>query len=219
MLNITVDGHAASGKSVLAKEIAKSLGIKVFETGAMYRALACEWDARNLGNFTEKKVREFLKDLSISVKFIDGKQHTIVNGTDYTEFLRLEKISMLSVRISPFKEIREKVKLIQREFASENDCVMEGRDIGSVVLPNADFKFFITAPVEVRAERRFLQEKEKQPKLKLSDVLEDLKERDFLDETRKIAPLKITEDSIIINTAGKTIKESLNDCLIYIYQN
>ena len=123
---------------------------------------------------------------------------------------------MLSVKLSPYKVLREMVKDIQREFANKNDCVMEGRDIGSVVLPDADYKFFITAPVEVRAERRFLQEKANQPKIKYEKVLKDLKKRDYLDETRKIAPLVKTENSIVIDTAGKTIEESLAECLSYI---
>ena len=215
-MNIAVDGYAASGKSVIAKEIAKALNIKVFDTGAMYRAIACEWEARNLGKVTKGKMDKFLKTITISVKFISDKQHTYVNGVDYTPVLRLEKISMLAVLVSPFASLRELVKGIQRDFAKNNDCVMEGRDIGSVVLPNADYKFFITAPVEIRARRRYEQEIQNQPDLDFNKVLEDLKKRDKLDETREIAPLKTVEDSIIINTAGKSIPETLKECLSYI---
>lgn len=215
-MNIAVDGHAASGKSVIALEIAKALKINVFDTGAMYRALACEWEARNLGKVTKRKIDKFINSITISVKFISGKQHTYVNGVDYTPVLRLEKISMLAVLISPFPNLRELVRNIQRDYALNNDCVMEGRDIGSVVLPNADYKFFITAPVEIRARRRYEQEIQNQPDLDYKKVLEDLKKRDKLDEEREVGPLKVVEDSIVINTAGKSISETLNECLSYI---
>ena len=215
-MNIAVDGHAASGKSVIALEIAKALKINVFDTGAMYRALACEWEARNLGKVTKRKIDKFINSITISVKFISGKQHTYVNGVDYTPVLRLEKISMLAVLISPFPNLRELVRNIQRDYALNNDCVMEGRDIGSVVLPNADYKFFITAPVEIRARRRYEQEIQNQPDLDYKKVLEDLKKRDKLDEEREVGPLKMVEDSIVINTAGKSISETLNECLSYI---
>ena len=215
-LNIAIDGHACSGKSVLAREIAKALKIQVFDTGALYRALACEWDERKLGAVTKNKIDGFSKSAEVLVKFINGSQHTFVNGKDYTERLRLESISVLSSKIASYQALRDVVLDIQREFAKNNDCVMEGRDIGSQVLPDADYKFFITAPVEVRAQRRFEQEKQNQRDLTFDQVLKDLKERDHKDETRKVAPLKTAPDSIIINTAGKTIEESLEECLGYI---
>lgn len=213
---IAVDGYAASGKSVIAKELAKTLKIQVFDTGALYRALACEWDAKGNNKINRASIDKFARSVTVSVKFIEGKQHTFVNGRDYTPFLRLEKISNLSSQISPFQVLRDVVIDIQRDFAKNNDCVMEGRDIGSNVLPNADYKFFVTAPVELRARRRFEQEKINQPNLDYLDVLKDLKERDKKDETREVAPLKPVEDSIIINTAGKSITETLNECLSYI---
>ena len=215
-MNIAVDGYAASGKSVIAREIARALDINVFDTGAMYRGIACEWDSQNLGEPTLEKVSTFVKGISISVKFIEGKQHTYINGRDYTDFLRLEKISMLAVLLSPYKVVREKVTEIQRTFASSHDCVMEGRDIGSIVLPNAEYKFFVTAPVEVRAKRRYDQEIINQPDLKYEKVLEDLKKRDYLDKTREVSPLIKVKDSIVIDTGGKTIDESLEECLSYI---
>ena len=215
-MNIAIDGYAGSGKTVLAKESAKALNIKVFDTGAMYRAIACEWDAKNLGKITKSKVEKFLKNLTISVKFVNGNQRTFVNGTDYTPLLRLEKISMLSVLISPFPSLREFVRKVQRDFAKNNDCVMEGRDIGSEVLPNADVKLFITAPVEVRAMRRYTQLKANQPDIEYNKVLEDIKERDFLDESREVGALKIVPDAIVINNCNKSIAESLNECLKHI---
>ncbi len=214
-MNIAIDGHAASGKSIIAKGIAKKLDFNVFDTGALYRAIACEWDKRNLGESNEQKIAKFIKTIDINIEFINGEQHTFINSFDYTPYLRQEKISVLSSKLSPYPLVREKLRNIQREFAKNNDCVMEGRDIGSEVLPNADFKFFITAPVEVRAKRRFEQQKadDSTPYIK---VLEDLKARDFADENRSISPLKTVKDSIIINTAGKSPEESIDECISYI---
>lgn len=213
-MNIAIDGHAASGKSVIAVGLAKKLGINVFDTGALYRAIACEWDKRNLGEHNEKKMRSFIQNIEIDVKFIDGIQHTYINNYDYTPYLRQEKISVLSSLLAPYPMLREKLRERQRKFAMENDCVMEGRDIGSEVLPNADCKFFITAPVEIRAQRRFEQQKGKD--VPFEKVLKDLKDRDYADENRAVSPLKVVGDSIIINTAGKTPEESVDECLSYI---
>lgn len=213
-MNIAIDGHAASGKSVIAVGIAERLGVNVFGTGALYRAAACEWEKRGLGQHNEDKMNDFVKSINFDVKFIDGVQHTYINGFDYTSFLRQEKISVLSSILSPYPQLREKLRKMQRKFAKENDCVMEGRDIGSEVLPNADYKFFITAPVEVRAERRFKQQKGKDATFE--QVLQDLKDRDYADENREISPLKIVKDSIIINTAEKSQEESIEECMSYI---
>lgn len=214
-MNIAIDGHAASGKSVIAKGVAKKLGFNVFDTGALYRAIACEWDKRGLGESDEQKIADFIKTIEIKVEFACGEQHTFINGFDYTPYLRQEKISVLSSKLSPYPAVRAKLRGIQREFARSNDCVMEGRDIGSEVLPKADYKFFITAPVEVRAKRRFEQQKA-DDLTPYDKVLEDLKARDYADENRSISPLKIVEDSIIINTEGKTPEESIDECVSYV---
>jgi len=213
-MNIAIDGHAASGKSVIAVGVADKLGVNVFDTGALYRAAACEWDNRGLGQHNQEKMDNFVKSIKFDVKFIDGEQHTYINGFDYTPFLRQEKISVLSSILAPYPQLRAKLRKMQRKFAKENDCVMEGRDIGSEVLPKADYKFFITAPVEVRARRRFEQQKGKDASFE--QVLKDLKERDYADENRAVSPLKIVKDSIIINTAGKTPQESVDECVAYI---
>lgn len=213
-MNIAIDGHGASGKSVIAIGIAKRLGTNVFDTGALYRAVACEWDKRGLCSPNNEKMNSFVKSIKFGVKFMDGVQHTYINGFDYTPFLRQEKISVLSSILAPYPQLRAKLRRMQRKFAKENDCVMEGRDIGSEVLPKADYKFFITAPVEVRARRRFEQQKGKDASFE--QILQDLKERDFADENRAVSPLKIVKDSIVINTAGKTPEESIDECMTYI---
>ena len=214
MLNIAIDGHVASGKSVVAKEIAKRLNIKVLDTGAIYRGLACEFKEKGLGEPNEKVVSEFIKDVDVAVEFIDEQQHVIVNKTDYTPYLRLEEISTLSSKISPYPALRGKVLEIQRAFAKENDCVMEGRDIGTDVLPNADVKIFITASAEVRARRRYEQVKD--GSVSFEKVLADLIERDYKDEHRTVAPLKPAQDSIILDTSNMTLDEVIERCISII---
>lgn len=217
MLNIAIDGHVASGKSSVAKGIAKKLGIKVLDTGAIYRGLACAYKEMGLGDVSLPNIELFIERVNVSVVFQEDGQHVIINGKDYTSFLRLEETSSLSSQISPFPILREKVMLIQREFAKANDCVMEGRDIGTDVLPNADVKFFVTASEEVRAARRFAQVKES-GSVTFQQVLADLKARDYKDENRKVAPLRPAKDSIIIDSGEMTLEETIEKCIDLIKQ-
>lgn len=211
MLNIAIDGHVASGKSVLAKAIASNLGIKVFETGAIYRGLACAFkETGHVVNF--ENVEKFIQGINVKVEFIEGIQHVIVNGVDYTSMLRLEEISVLSSAISPFKNLRNVVLDIQRNFAKENDCVMEGRDIGTEILPNANVKFFVTASQEVRAQRRYDQIKDKST-TSYQHILDDLKLRDYRDENREVSPLKKAEDAILIDSSDMALEEVIEKCL------
>ena len=217
MINIAIDGHVASGKSTVAHELAKRLGFKVLDTGAIYRGLACAYKESGLGEITQDNISKFIMKASVKVEFYDEVQHVIVNNKDYTEFLRLEETSMLSSQISPFPILREKVMKIQRDFSLNNNCVVEGRDIGSEVLPNAQVKFFITASAEVRAKRRYEQLKDKS-KTTFQQVLDDLLARDYKDEHREVAPLRTVEDSIIIDTSNMTLDETVNKCIEIVKQ-
>lgn len=217
MINIAIDGHVASGKSTVAHEVAERLGFKVLDTGAIYRGLACAYKEGGFGEINQSNIENFISKTSVKVEFISGKQHVFVNDKDYTAWLRLEETSRLSSQISPFPILREKVMQIQRTFANENDCVVEGRDIGSEVLPNAQVKFFITASEEVRAKRRFDQLQEKS-QTAYQQILEDLRARDYKDEHREVAPLRIVEDSIVIDTSNLTLDETINKCIELIKQ-
>ncbi len=212
MLNIAIDGHASSGKSILAKLLAKKLNLKLFNTGEIYRAIACHY--REMFDFevNEKNINKLIENLKVKVEFEDDNQIVYVNDKVYTKFLREEEISLLASQISPFPQLREKVNSIQRQFANLNDCVMEGRDIGSEVLPNANYKFFITADVKVRAKRRHAQMAD----IDFQMVLEDLIKRDYSDEHRKVAPLKPAKDAIIIDNSELTIEETVEKCYNYI---
>lgn len=209
MINIAIDGHSGSGKSSVAMLLAQKLGFKVLDTGAIYRGMACEFDSQGL-KVEEKVIKQFAENLKIEVFFKEGVQHVSVNGTDWTSHLRELKISALSSQISPFPILRDKVTIIQRKFAKENNCILEGRDIGSVVLPNADVKLFITASVEERARRRLLQLSDN--KESYEEILENLKLRDYRDEHREVAPLKVASDAIVIDTTNLNLEETVEKC-------
>ncbi len=209
-MNIAIDGYAGSGKSSIAHALAKKLGIKVLDTGAIYRGLACAYRGKFGIKITEENVLNFIKDLKVDVYFDGEIQKVVVNSKDYTPFLREEEISNMASTISAYKQLRESILNIQREFAQNNDCILEGRDIGTIVLPDADVKFFITASVEIRAERRYLQMEGQNDRPSLDEILKDIKTRDFNDEHREVAPLKVADDAIIIDTSYSTIEDSVN---------
>lgn len=213
MLNIAIDGHVGSGKSTLAHGIAEKLNLKVLDTGAIYRGMACAYKESGRKEPNEKLIDEFIKDIEVRIEFIDDIQHVLVNNVDYTPFLRLEETSMLASKVSKFPNLRKKVLHIQRDFANENDCVVEGRDIGTEVLPNAQIKFFLTAGEEKRAMRRYLQIKDNPNSPSYEEILADLKKRDYNDEHRDVAPLKPAEDSIFLDNGNLTLEETIEKCV------
>ncbi len=213
MLNITIDGHGGSGKSTLARVIAERLNIKVLNTGLIYRAIACSYCEKGLGNPTAEVVDKFMEQININLVFIDDVQKVLIDGKDYSHKLRDEEISILSSQLSKFPSLRARVLDIERDFAYKNDCILEGRSIGSVTLPNADVKLFVTASVEERAKRRMQQFKEKNIDISYEKVLQDLKERDYNDEHRPIAPLIISPDSIIVDSTNMTLEETIEYCI------
>lgn len=210
---IAIDGVACSGKGTISKRLGEILNINVFDTGAMYRAIAVEWDKQNMGEIKEEKIASFLDSFEISVDFIDRKQVTLINGVDYTSQLRTPHISDLSSLLSAYHIVREKVMKLQRSYASKNSCIMEGRDITSEVLPNADFKFFMTGDLKVRTERRLAQLKEKGEIYSYDEIYRELKERDFRDMNRNFGRLRIVKDAIIVDTTNNTVAESVKFCL------
>jgi len=210
MINIAIDGTAGSGKSTVAKKLTEKLNYKLLNTGEIYRSLACAFDEEFNCEPNTQNIEKFLKDKMVEIRFQDFNQYVFVNGVCYKDKLRTEQISILTSKISVFQSLRDKLLIIQRDFAKQNDCIMEGRDIGTIVLPNADIKFFITASQEERAKRRFLQVKDNKTTYEM--VLEDLKDRDFRDMNREVAPLKPAIDSIIIDNTHLTIDENVEKC-------
>ncbi len=215
MFNVTIDGKAGCGKSTLAEELSKRLDLKKFNTGAVYRGITCEY----LNKYGEKLpneevIEEFLNNLELSVVFDDNnEQHIIVNGKDYTSRLREEIISNFVANIAPFDNLREKVREIQRTFAKNYNCIMEGRDIGTVVLPFAQCKLFITASNRVRAERRYEQLKGTENCPTVDELVAELDERDFKDINREHGALLPAEDSIIIDNSNETLEQTITRCV------
>lgn len=210
MYQIAIDGHSGSGKSAFAKGIAKELGFYHLNTGDIYRAMACAYKERGYSEVTEENVSQFIEKLKIDVVFEEGKQVVYIDEKQYTTQLRTEEISALSSMISPYKNLRAKVLQVQRDFASKNNVVMEGRDIGSTILPNANVKIFLTADVKVRAERRYKElPAEEKKKTSLEEVMEDLKERDYRDEHREVAPLCVAQGAVVLDNSNINLEQTI----------
>ena len=214
MFTITIDGKAGCGKSTLAEELSKKLNFKKFNTGAVYRGITCEY-FKKFGQKkpTEEIIKNFVKDLNVVVKFNKNVQEVIVNNTNYTSRLRDEEVSNFVALVSPFDEVRAKVRQIQRDFAKDYDCIMEGRDIGTVVLPNAQCKLFVTASNEVRAKRRLEQLKNEKNPPTYEELLQELNDRDYKDEHREHGAMLPAEDSVIVDNSNETLEQTLNRCL------
>lgn len=208
-MKIAIDGPAGSGKSTIAKKVAKTLGIEYIDTGAMYRALAFYMNENNLSLQELKNEMDF-----INIEF--KKERTFINGKDISDFIRTNEISSLASKVSKDKEIREKLVDLQRKLADKVSCVMEGRDITSVVLKDAEYKFYLDANPRVRAKRRLNDLKGKDSKITLDELIAEIEERDKRDKTRVNSPLQITKDSNYIDTSEMTVEDVVNKILSYV---
>ncbi len=210
MINVAIDGPAGAGKSTVARAAAKELGFIYVDTGALYRAVGVYCLRNNVITTDADCVGSVLKDITVELKFIDGVQHVFLNGDDVSTEIRLPEASMAASNVSAIPSVRAFLFDLQREIAAKNNCLMDGRDIGTVVLPDAKVKIFLTADPEERAMRRFKELHEKGSTVTYKEVLDDLMVRDYNDSHREIAPLKPAEDSVVINTTGYTLEESIN---------
>lgn len=203
--NIAIDGPAGAGKSTIAKAASKQLGFIYVDTGALYRAVAFEMISDGITPNDKEKVCEKLKEFAdgyFSLRFIDGVQHVFSGEKDVSGMIRTPEVSMGASAVSAIPEVRKFLFDLQRKIASENNVIMDGRDIGTVVLPNADLKIFLTASAEVRAERRFKELAEKPDCPSLEQVLADIKQRDYNDSHREISPLKQANDAVLADTSN-----------------
>ena len=213
MVNVAIDGFTGCGKTTLTKALCEKTGFKMLDTGAIFRGIACAFVDAGLEEMNDEVVDRFVQDLKVEAKFIDDKQHVFVNEVDQTANLRTEKISQMASKISAFAKVREFMVQISRDFASKNDCIVEGRDIGSVVLPNAQVKIFLTADEKVRAQRRLDQLHQMGKEAIFDDVLKDLQERDYRDSHREVAPLKKVDDAVLVDNTNMSFEETINHCL------
>ncbi|MBO4262565.1 MAG: (d)CMP kinase [Clostridia bacterium] len=216
MINIALDGPAGSGKSTVAKIIAKKLDILYLDTGAMYRACGLKCQKEGVSVEDEQKVRELTENIDLDVVYEKGAQVTCLDGEDVSGKIRTPEISMLASRVSAYPFVRVKMVEKQREIAASTDCVLDGRDIGTYVLPNAKYKFFVTADDRIRAERRYKELTEKGQKVDFDTLYEELKRRDYNDSHREFAPLKQADDAILIDTSGIDADEVAKKILSYV---
>lgn len=205
--NVAIDGPAGAGKSTVAKRVAKELGFVYVDTGAMYRALAVFFLKQGLKPEDTEKIVQSCKDANVSIGYEDGVQQVYLNGENVTSMLREEAVGNMASVSSAIKEVRAQLLELQRELARTKDVVMDGRDIGTNILPNADVKVYLTASVETRAKRRYLELQEKGVACDLQEIAHDIEERDTRDMNRDIAPLRQAEDAVLVDSSNMTIDE------------
>lgn len=207
-VSIAIDGPAGAGKSTIARRLAAEMGYRYVDTGAIYRTVAYFMDLWGVSPKDVDGVSRYIDELTVGIEYDEnGLQHMLMNGMDVTEDIRSQDISQKASLISAHACVREMLLDMQRELAEQYDVVMDGRDIGTVVLPKATVKIFLTASAEVRAQRRFQELSTKGVKTKYETVLKEIQQRDYQDTHREIAPLKMARDSIKVDTSEMTIDE------------
>jgi CMP/dCMP kinase len=217
---ITIDGPAASGKSTVAERVANEIGYLYFDTGVMYRAVTLAAFNKGIDPENEKEVTDLAERVKIDVRpphKNDGRQYDVfLDGEDVTWDIRTPRVNQNVSLVSTYKGVRDTMTSQQRSIGLKKDVVMVGRDIGTIVLPEADIKIYLDASVEERAKRRFLEEQKRGVHVELDKLILSMKERDRLDSTREIAPLKPAEGAVILDTTEKTIEEVVADVLCVI---
>ncbi len=209
MISIALDGPAGAGKSSLAKAAARELGFIYVDTGALYRAIGLKFLQSGYDTTLNCDIDNVLEGIDITLEFIDGVQHVYLNGKDVSEEIRTPNASMMASAVSAKPPVRAFLLDMQRKLAENNNVLMDGRDIGTVVLPNATIKVFVTASVAERATRRFKELQEKGDSSTYEEVYRDIEQRDYNDSHREIAPLRPADNAIIFDTTGNTLEQSL----------
>ncbi|MFC2582627.1 MAG: (d)CMP kinase [Lachnoanaerobaculum saburreum] len=216
MYNIAIDGPAGAGKSSIAKALSKKLGFVYIDTGAMYRAVALFFLENGIKDSSDNEIDKLLDKLDINIKYTDGEQRVFLNNVDVSDKLRQEEIGKLASRFSAVKSVRKKLVALQRKLAKKENVIMDGRDIGTVVLPNADLKIYLSAGSKVRAKRRYLELIEKgfdRAALDEKAIENEIIKRDEADMNREISPLKKAEDAYCLDTSNMTFNEVVSKIL------
>ncbi|MBQ6380380.1 MAG: (d)CMP kinase [Clostridia bacterium] len=215
-IKVAIDGPSGAGKSSIAKAASKVLGFVYVDTGALYRTVALNALRKGADPKNAEQVIATLENLKVTLGFVEGTQHVYLNGEDVSDKIRTPEISMGASAASAIPEVRKFLFNLQREIADANNCIMDGRDIGTVVLPDAKVKIFLTASPEIRAERRYKELCEKGTETTFEEVLADVKQRDYNDSHREIAPLKATEESVIVDTTELDLEQSIQAVIAVI---
>ena len=213
MINIAIDGPAGAGKSTIAKRVAKALSYIYVDTGAMYRAMALYLHRNGIDAGDTEKIAAACTGADISIEYRDGEQVVLLGGENVNPYLRTQEVSAMASRSSAVPQVRTRLVELQQELAAAQNVVMDGRDIGTVVLPDAQVKIYLTASVEVRARRRFLELQEKGEPAVLEEIAAEIAERDHRDMTREVSPLRQAEDAVLVDTSDMGIDEVADQTL------
>ncbi len=208
--SIAIDGPAGAGKSTIAKSVANKLGYIYVDTGALYRAIGLYVSSNGAATTDAKKVEGMLNDVKVELKYVNNAQRVYLNGADVSEDIRTPDMSMHASNVSAIPAVREFLFDLQRDISKSNNIIMDGRDIGTVVLPNANVKIFLTASPQERANRRYNEHMKKGQQVDYDELLAEIIQRDYNDSHRDIAPLKQADDAILVDTTGNELVKSIN---------
>lgn len=218
MYSIAIDGPAGAGKSTIAKTIAKKMGFVYVDTGAMYRAIALYFLRKGVDGRDGETIEKLCPDIHVTIEYQDGEQQVLLNGENVSGYIRTEEVGAMASLTSAQPAVRAALLQLQRDMAKSADILMDGRDIGTNVLPNADLKIYLTASVKVRAKRRYDELVAKGVSCQLADIEKDIEERDHQDMTREIAPLKKAEDAYLLDSSDMTIEQVVDAVIARFHQ-
>ena len=215
--NIAIDGPAGAGKSTIARKVAEKLSFIYVDTGAMYRSMALYFIRHDIAAQDEEKIAAACPDIDVSIAYQDGEQQVILNGENVNGLIRTEQVSMMTSDTSKYPVVREKLLSLQRGLAEKENVIMDGRDIGTCVLPNADVKIYLTASAAERARRRYKEQTERGVDCDIKEIERDIIARDEQDMNREVAPLRQAEDAVLVDSSDMTIDQVVDE-IIRIYQ-
>ena len=205
--NVAIDGPAGAGKSTVAKSVAALKNFIYVDTGAMYRAMALYFLRQGIDKTDENAINAVLDKVEITIRYENGAQQVILNGENVSGLIRTEEVGNMASATSVYKKVREKLVELQKELARQADVIMDGRDIGTTVFPDAELKIFVTASPEIRAQRRYDELKAKGEEAGFDEILENVRQRDYIDQNREVSPLRKADDALLLDNSHMTISQ------------